>query len=394
MKKIIIIIYTFSLFLLINIFSFGFIFFKTDINMYTDEFQEFKKRFSKNEKKIIYPHPYYGYGGYSLFSLKNNLGNNDEPIFFKIPREINSDDIKILILGGSVATHLSLNDSEDNFEINEQTYDKYDIFEKTINQNFNTQRFKIYNAAIPGGKQPQQLFKLNYLLLNGYQFDYVINLDGFNEIALTTSENIPIKNNVIYPRQYSRQIKAFNKDISCIKKSNKSIKNSSIFPMLELNNLYNIYNCHKKIYGLKNDIDEDFSNLSKFKEENIQIKMDKIVKLWTKSSHMIFDLSEIYKFKYIHILQPNQYYRASKIMTDDEKKFSNFKKYKIPIEKFYKNLKTDKLMINYKFDARNVFLTNNETLYRDYCCHLNNKGMFILSKKIIEEFKELFEKPF
>ena len=65
-------------------------------------------------------------------------------------------------------------------------------------------------------KQPQQLFKLNYLLLNGYKFDYVINLDGFNEITFNIRK-YSNKNNIIYPRQYSRQIRAFNKDISYVK---------------------------------------------------------------------------------------------------------------------------------------------------------------------------------
>ena len=390
-KKIVYIFYFLSLFIILNVLSFGFIYFKTDFNMYKIEFQEFKKRFSKNEEKFIYPHPYYGYGGYSLFPLKNSLGNNDEPIFFKIPKKIYSDDINILILGGSVAAHLSLNDSEDKFKINNKIYDKHDIFEKTINWKFNTDRFKIYNAAIPGGKQPQQLFKLNYLLLNGYKFDYVINLDGFNEIALSISENIPIKNNIIYPRQYSRQIRAFNKDISCVKNSNKSIHNTSILPIRELYNLYNIYSCHKKLYGLQTDIDEDFPKLSKFKNENFEIKLNKIIKLWENSSNMIFNLSEVYNFNYIHILQPNQYYKNSKNLTDSEKEISNFQKYKNPIEKFYENLNLNNLTIINKFDARKIFISNRESLYRDYCCHLNNKGMFILSNKIINEFQELFE---
>ena len=106
---------------------------------------------------------------------------------------------------------------------------------------------------------------------------------------------------------------------------------------------------------------------------------------------MIFNLSEVYNFNYIHILQPNQYYKNSKNLTDSEKEISNFQKYKNPIEKFYENLNLNNLTIINKFDARKIFISNRESLYRDYCCHLNNKGMFILSNKIINEFQELFE---
>ena len=104
-------------------------------------------------------------------------------------------------------------------------------------------------------------------------------------------------------------------------------------PIRELYNLYTIYSCHKKLYGLQTDIDEDFSKLSKFKNENFEIKLNKIIKLWENSSNMIFNLSEVYNFNYIHILQPNQYYKNSKNLTDSEKEISNFQKYKNPIEK-------------------------------------------------------------
>ena len=142
---------------------------------------------------------------------------------------------------------------------------------------------------------------------------------------------------------------------------------------------------------MQTDIDEDFPKLSKFKNENFEIKLNKIIKLWENLSNMIFNLSEVYNFNYIHILQPNQYYKNSKNLTDSEKEISNFQKYKNPIEKFYENLNLDNLTIINKFDARKIFISNRESLYRDYCCHLNNKGMFILSNKIINEFQELFE---
>lgn len=40
-----------------------------------------------------------------------------------------------------------------------------------------------------GYKQPEQLLVLAYLLSLGQQFDLVINIDGFNEVALGTYNN-------------------------------------------------------------------------------------------------------------------------------------------------------------------------------------------------------------
>ena len=42
----------------------------------------------------------------------------------------------------------------------------------------------VLNFANGGYKQPQQLLFLNYLLAIGQRLDYVVNIDGFNEVAI------------------------------------------------------------------------------------------------------------------------------------------------------------------------------------------------------------------
>lgn len=42
----------------------------------------------------------------------------------------------------------------------------------------------ILNFGIPGGKQPQQLLLMSYLASRGQRLDLVVNIDGFNELAL------------------------------------------------------------------------------------------------------------------------------------------------------------------------------------------------------------------
>ena len=49
----------------------------------------------------------------------------------------------------------------------------HEIFENTLNYYFNTNRFKIFNGSIDGGKQPQKLFKLYYLDLANLKFDLI-----------------------------------------------------------------------------------------------------------------------------------------------------------------------------------------------------------------------------
>ncbi len=53
-----------------------------------------------------------------------------------------------------------------------------------------------------GYKQPQQLMVLAYLLALGARPDVVINVDGFNEVALPPVENVARGVNPFYPRQW------------------------------------------------------------------------------------------------------------------------------------------------------------------------------------------------
>jgi len=60
----------------------------------------------------------------------------------------------------------------------------------------------VVRVAIGGFKQPQQLLALTYLLSAGAEFDVIINLDGFNEIALPPAENVANGVFALYPRNW------------------------------------------------------------------------------------------------------------------------------------------------------------------------------------------------
>ncbi len=50
---------------------------------------------------------------------------------------------------------------------------------------------RLVNLGMGGYKQPQQLMTLVYLTSLGAEFDLVINIDGFNEVALPPTELVP-----------------------------------------------------------------------------------------------------------------------------------------------------------------------------------------------------------
>ena len=57
---------------------------------------------------------------------------------------------------------------------------------------------------------------------------------------------------------------------------------------------------------------------------------------------------------------------------------------------FYSVSKT-KYDLMQKETITQFFRDNDMTLYRDYCCHLNNKGMFLMASEIVNQFSYLFK---
>ena len=62
------------------------------------------------------------------------------------------------------------------------------------------------NLALGGYKQPQQLMTLAYLLSLGAEFDLILNIDGFNEVALDEFENGAEKLFPAFPRGWRTRI--------------------------------------------------------------------------------------------------------------------------------------------------------------------------------------------
>ena len=386
-KKIIFFVLTFLLvFITINLGSFILIKSITKKNIYTKDYKDFKKRFRKSNFKTIFPHPFFGFGIRDNYNYSKKF--NNEPLFVNDINKINLDDkIKILILGGSVATHLSLNNSDDKYNYKNKLINHEDIFEKTINSYFSTDKFIVFNAAIGGGKQPQQLFKLYYLDLIDFKFDIIINLDGFNELALPLSENYQINDHLIYPRNFSRLVSTFNSNFDCVNDINKRTKRFLLFPILELYDLYKIRNCHFSLEGENKNTGTRFSNMTNFKKRDLEKSFKHVKEIWEKSSEKINDFSKLKNILYIHVIQPNQYLKDSKKLTNKELELLNYSKYGDLISQYYHSFNFENINIKNNLDLKYIFKYNNNEIYRDYCCHLNNYGMHLISKEIVKKFE-------
>src|SRR5262249_23951485 len=98
------------------------------------------------------------------------------------------------ILGGSVACQFAVNGTA-RLEA-----------ELSKSSEFANRRLIFVNLALGGYKQPQQLMTLAYLLSLGAEFDLVLNIDGFNEVALYELENASHHVFPAFPRSWHARI--------------------------------------------------------------------------------------------------------------------------------------------------------------------------------------------
>ncbi len=128
-------------------------------------------------------HPFFGYvikpGNYpKQFSVAVNRHGFLTPYEYPFIRS-NSNQFIVGVFGGSVASIFAVNDN-----VSQGFTKKLKNFPDLANK-----EIIVMDFASGGYKQPQQLLILNYFLAIGQTFDVVINIDGFNEVALSNLNN-------------------------------------------------------------------------------------------------------------------------------------------------------------------------------------------------------------
>lgn len=107
----------------------------------------------------------------------HNLVREDGSACCDYPYTPQENEIVVGVFGGSVGSGYALSGQISGTLARLGTVGDWD--NKTV---------RVLNFALPGFKQPQQLMTLAYFLNIGQHFDIVINIDGFNE-AVTTFKN-------------------------------------------------------------------------------------------------------------------------------------------------------------------------------------------------------------
>lgn len=271
--------------------------------------------------------------------------------------------------------------------------------------------FIVINFAADGYKQPQQLMVLNYFLALGAEFDVVINLDGFNEVALPASENVPYNVNPFYPRKWDRRTATAISPSSLrligysqvIKESRarwaRVFRNHHFYLSPTLFSLWQFRDDElaRVIYETNRGIETELSKSQSYTMrgpsyvfENEERFYRDLVEFWKRCSLQMNNLSQANGARYYHFLQPNQYVEGSKPMSEAERRQAvnkespfadgSVKGYPLLIEAG-RELQSAGVQFS---DLTMVFSEHREALYTDDCCHTNREGTDIVANRIYE----------
>lgn len=334
----------------------------------------------------------------------NRLGFRDT---IETIRKRNDDTYLIGIAGGSVAWQFSISAQQEFCRLLEESPE------------LQGRKVQLIRLALPGFKQPQQLQALSFVLAMGGEFDALINIDGYNEAALSISDNYDVGTFIAYPRAWhvratqiedprfsadtleilqtraERQSLAIKMEASRLKRSaffNLLWKHRDIRLLERQFELTRILSVGRKDNFLYNGPKELATSESEAKEEAVQ--------LWKRSSRQLSRLCQANTAHYLHVLQPNQYDRNSKPLSpyEIEKCYAPDERSSQMITELYPRLKQLGHELNQEgvsfLDASDAFADVSETLYTDFCCHFNDDGNLILARLIAERFlADLKEHP-
>jgi len=261
-----------------------------------------------------------------------------------------------------------------------------------------------------GYKQPQQALVLAYFLSRGQRLDLVVNLDGFNDVALGALND-------------ERGFDASMPSVQHLDPLIDLVNQSALTPQ-KLDTLAAIFGDRRRLTALTGRIAANriaavdfvldryyrwlldrytralgrFATLPSNPPENRLIQATppvapkdraalfaEIADLWARSSTLMHEMLEARSAVYVHVLQPNQYFTGRRFSEDETATaLSDASPYKRSVEEGYPLLVAagaSELRARHVrfFDATRVLDAEPAPVYMDNCCHYTLTGNYVLA---------------
>ena len=354
-------------------------------------------------------HPYLGWVHNPQVTQPVSLFGKSIPVNslgFKDPNESihqrSPDRFIVGILGGSVAWQTSVAGSE--------------IIKAQLKSHpaIQGREIIIVRLATPGYKQPQQVMALNYIQVMGGEFDAIINIDGYNEVALALIENAYSEISIAYPRAWSaRTISALNPasyataaKLLQLRGSRQQSAQSLLHSKFRWSPLRNLIwlaidqsrRAEITELGMEVSRNQKHSFLNHgppATDPSDPALKSAVINLWKRSSVQLQHLCHATNTIYLHVLQPNQYVTNSKVLSKHEQEtaYDPQQDLGIAIAELYPQLLTEvdwlkSFGVEFS-DQTMLFQNETDTIYSDPFCHYNQRGNEMLAEAVASELLRL-----
>jgi hypothetical protein len=317
--------------------------------------------------------------------------DDKEPIQARGP-----DRVVVAVLGGSVACY---------FAVNGTRRLEADL---ARSPEFAGKQFVFVNLALGGYKEPQQLMTLAYLMSLGAQFDLVVNIDGFNEVALYELENASHHVFPAFPRSWHARVGSTDPALGLtrgrllvIEDARASLARWHSRAPWRYSVLCNIFwqvrdrTLEWEAYQIRSEHFRTDTRHGPYvvtgpnrEFASREALCEHLAEIWMNSSILLNRLCSEKGMRYYHFLQPNQYFPGSKPMGADEKKVAIWPDhpYRKGVETGYplllRNARSLKGQGVRFVDLTGIFKDHPEPIYVDSCCHSNQLGLDIMADAI------------
>lgn len=265
-----------------------------------------------------------------------------------------------------------------------------------------------------GYKQPQQLLLLSYFLSIGQTFDLVLNIDGFNEVTLSSFNNErgldismpsamhldPLVNLVNQATLTPEKLES----LAAIGQYKERI--NSLVERLQRNRIAAINFVLERLHRSatssyqtevarfaalpSNPSDASLILATPSVAQRDALKaLGDAVKNWSQASTLMHAMLAARSVPYFHVLQPNQYFTTRTFSAEEARVArSDASPFKKAAENGYPLLLAEaadlKSRVNL-FDATGIFDRESAAVYMDDCCHYTLRGNQLLADAIARQ---------
>ena len=270
---------------------------------------------------------------------------------------------------------------------------------------------RFVNLAVAGYKQPQQLFAVQYARLAGFEFDAILNLDGYNDVVLAT-ENERFSVHPVFPSgMHTTQMEQFARNtlpMSVIlglaareqnRKEQLGVLNSREGSPVAWSALADLVTL-LRVRALQAEASRAAYAAGVTAHEGLSeefrgppaagVPLEELVRTWASASRGLAAFARAEQITYVHALQPNQYVVGSKPMSVAERRLAILQADPggVTVRLAWPHLREAGAQlqgegVNFA-DLTQAFAEVDAPLYTDHCCHFNELGNEIVGRIMVD----------